>query len=177
MFQKLSNALLTLYNFKSFNTSTIRAVKKLVKKKNKSYCLPVLLPMPSNTYLHWFYSISFFFLFNWDSLHARLNSHCKAWIYKKKKHKKIRAHKKSVQIEPTVKRCLLILDLKPLRSQVKGKHFIGREFQSLAVQGKKLFDMDILVTSRNGDKKIMQSIRITSRPPSRKKKKNQFSQL
>ena len=28
--------------------------------------------------------------------------------------------------------------LKPFRSQVNQKHFIGREFQSLAVQGKKL---------------------------------------
>ena len=26
--------------------------------------------------------------FNWDSLHARLNSHHEAWSYKKKKHKK-----------------------------------------------------------------------------------------
>ena len=34
--------------------------------------------------------------FNWDSLHARLNSHCKAWSYKKKKHKKITAYRKSV---------------------------------------------------------------------------------
>ena len=25
-----------------------------------------------------------FFFFNWDLLHARLNSHYKAWIYKKK---------------------------------------------------------------------------------------------
>ena len=25
---------------------------------------------------------------NWDSLHSRLNSHYKAWSYKKKKHKK-----------------------------------------------------------------------------------------
>ena len=46
-------------------------------------------------------------------------------------------YRKSVQKEHTVKRCLIILDLKPLRSQVKGKHFIGREFQSLVVQGKK----------------------------------------
>ena len=37
-----------------------------------------------------------------------------------------------------VKRCLLILELKPLRSQVKGKHSVGREFQSLVVQRKKL---------------------------------------
>ena len=53
---------------------------------------------------------------NWDSLHARLNSHYKAENFKKKKHKKITAYRKSVQTEPTVKRCLLILDLKPLRS-------------------------------------------------------------
>ena len=31
-----------------------------------------------------------------DSLHARLNSHYKAWNYKKKKHKKIQAYRKSV---------------------------------------------------------------------------------
>ena len=27
--------------------------------------------------------------FNWDSLHAKLNSHYEAWSYKKKKHKKV----------------------------------------------------------------------------------------
>ena len=42
---------------------------------------------------------------------------------------------------------------------------------------KETVDIDILVTSRNGDRKIMQSIRITSRPPSRKKKWNQLSQF
>ena len=31
---------------------------------------------------------------------------------------------------------------------------------------KETVDIDILVTSRNGDREIMQSIRITSRPPS-----------
>ena len=60
------------------------------------------------------------------------------WSYKKKKHKKITAYRKSVYKEPTVKRCLLILDSKPLRSKVKRKHSIGREFQDLAVRGKKL---------------------------------------
>ena len=75
----------------------------------------------------------------------------------------IAASRKSVQKESTVKRCLLIVDLKPLRSQVKGKHSVGREFQSVAVQGKKL-DIDILLKSRNGKRKIMQSIRRTSRP-------------
>ena len=44
---------------------------------------------------------SFFsFLFNWDSLHTRLNSHYKAWSYKKKKHKKTKAYRKSLQKEP-----------------------------------------------------------------------------
>ena len=45
---------------------------------------------------------------------------------------------KSVLKEAAVKRCLLILDLRPLRLYVKGKHSIGREFQSLDAQGKKL---------------------------------------
>ena len=42
---------------------------------------------------------------------------------------------------------------------------------------KETVDIDILVTSRNGDRKTMQSIRITSRPPMRKSKWNQFSQF
>ena len=42
---------------------------------------------------------------------------------------------------------------------------------------KETVDMDILVTSRNDDGKIMQPTRITSRPTSRIKKWNQFSQF
>ena len=56
--------------------------------------------------------------------------------------------------------CLLILVLKAFRSYEE-KNSIGREFQSLAVRGKKLLT-DIVVTSRNGDRKILQSIRIIS---------------
>ena len=41
---------------------------------------------------------------------------------------------KSLQTEPTVNNCLLILDLKPSRSYIKGKHSIGRE-TSLQYQG------------------------------------------
>ena len=41
---------------------------------------------------------------------------------------------------------------------------------------KETVDIDILVTPKNGDTKLMQSIAITSRPPSRKKKWNQLSQ-
>ena len=57
-----------------------------------------------------------------------------------KETQKITAYRKSVYEEHLVKRCLLILDLKPLRSYVKGKLSIsiGREFQGLAVPGKKL---------------------------------------
>ena len=34
------------------------------------------------------------FFLNWDSLHARLNSHLEAWRYKKKKRKKVKAYRK-----------------------------------------------------------------------------------
>ena len=55
------------------------------------------------------------FFFNWDSLHARLNCHYKAWSYQKEKHKKIKGNSKSLYKKPRVNRCLLILDLKPFR--------------------------------------------------------------
>ena len=57
----------------------------------------------------------------------------------KKRCKRIKACRKSLLKEPTVNGCLLILDLKPSRLYVKGKHLIGREFQSVAVWGKKLW--------------------------------------
>ena len=52
---------------------------------------------------------------NWNSRHARLSSHYKAWSYKEKKHKKMKAYRKSLEKEPTVNRCMLILDIKPFR--------------------------------------------------------------
>ena len=57
-----------------------------------------------------------FFVFNFDSLRAWLNSHYKEWSYKKKKHDEIKAYRIFLQKEPTISRCLLILDLKPFRS-------------------------------------------------------------
>ena len=87
------------------------------------------------------------------------------------KNKKNKAYRKSVQKNPTDRECLLILNFKPLRSYVKRKHSI-RQRILLTV------DIDILATSMNGNRKIMQSIRITSRPPSsRIRKWNQFSQF
>ena len=43
-----------------------------------------------------FINISMVFFFNWDSLHARLNSHYQAWSYKKGSTKKITRYRKSV---------------------------------------------------------------------------------
>ena len=86
--------------------------------------------------------------FNWDSLHAQLSSQYKAWSYKKKKHKKIKAYNKSLQKEPTVNRCLLILDLKPFRLQVKGK-FCWHRIPESSCARKETVDIEILVTCRN----------------------------
>ena len=38
----------------------------------------------------------FMYLFNKDSLHAKLSSHYETWSYKKKKHTKIKAYRKYV---------------------------------------------------------------------------------
>ena len=56
------------------------------------------------------------------------------------------------------------------------KAFYRQRIPEFSCARKETVDIDILVTSRNDDKKIMQSIRITSRP-SRKRKWNQFSQF
>ena len=72
----------------------------------------------------------------------------------------------------------------PINSRLKATKIIGQrkafyiqripEFSSAREE---TVDIDILVISRNGDRKIMQSIRIASRTPSRKRKWNQFSQF
>ena len=46
------------------------------------------------------------------------------------------------------------------------KSFYRQRIPEFSCARKETVDVDILVTSRNGDRKIMQSIRITSRPPS-----------
>ena len=55
----------------------------------------------------------------------------------KRRGERWKAFRKAAQKEPKFRR-LSTLDLKQLRSQVKGKHSPGREFQSLVVSGKKL---------------------------------------
>ena len=36
------------------------------------------------------------FFFSWYSTHARLSSHYEVWSYKKRKHKKVKAYRKSI---------------------------------------------------------------------------------
>ena len=57
------------------------------------------------------------------------------------------------------------------------KAFYRQRIPEFSCARKEIADIDILVTSKNGDRKIMHSIRITSRPPSRKRKWNQLSQF
>ena len=57
------------------------------------------------------------------------------------------------------------------------KAFYMQRIPEFSRARKKTVDIDILVTARNSDRKIMQSIRITRGPPSRKRKWNQFSQF
>ena len=62
----------------------------------------------------------------------------------------------------------------------QGKSFYWQRIPESSCARKEIdiaVDKDILVTSRNGDRKIMQSIRITTRPPTRKRKWNQLSQF
>ena len=56
------------------------------------------------------------------------------------------------------------------------KAFYRQKIPESSWARKETVDIDILVTSRNGHRKIMQSFRITSRPDSRKRKWKQLSQ-
>ena len=57
------------------------------------------------------------------------------------------------------------------------KAFYRQIIPQFSCARKETVDIDILVTPRMGDLKIMQSIKIMSRPPSRKRKWNQLSQF
>ena len=57
------------------------------------------------------------------------------------------------------------------------KAFYWQRIPESSCARKQTVDRDILVTSRNGDRKTLQSIRITSRPILRKGKWNQLIQL
>ena len=57
------------------------------------------------------------------------------------------------------------------------KAFYRQRIPEFRCARKETVDIDTLVTSRNGDRKIMQSIKIKSRPPSRIRKWSQLSQF
>ena len=57
------------------------------------------------------------------------------------------------------------------------KAFYRQRIPESSYVRKETVNKDILVTSRKGDRKLMQSIRITSKPSSRKRKRNQLSQF
>ena len=94
------------------------------------------------------------FFLNWHSLRARLNSHYEAWSYKKKKTKRLKYTANLFRRNIAT----VILDLKPFRSQVKGKHSIRQGIPESICARKEIVNIDILVKSRNGGRKIMQSI-------------------
>ena len=57
------------------------------------------------------------------------------------------------------------------------KAFYRQKIPGSSCVREKTVDIDILVTLRNGDRKIMQSIKVTSRPLLRKRRWNQLSQF
>ena len=57
------------------------------------------------------------------------------------------------------------------------KAFCRQRIPESTCARKEIVDINILVANRNGDRKIMQSIRITRRPPPRIREWNQFSQF
>ena len=59
----------------------------------------------------------------------------------------------------------------------QSKAFYRERVPESSCAKKETVDIDILVACRNGDRKMMQSITITSKPPLRINKWNQFSQF
>ena len=64
-----------------------------------------------------------------------------------------------------------------IKGVFKRKAFNRKRIPKFISVRKETVDIDIIITSRNGDIKVMQSIRIMSRPPLRKIKWNQLSQF
>ena len=100
--------------------------------------------------------------FNWDSLHARLNSHYQGWSYKKKKYKKVKGYRKSPLKEHTLNRCLLTLRLKAIQIIGQIKAFYRQKIPGSSCTRKETIDINVHVTSRNGDRKISQNNEQTS---------------
>ena len=127
-------------------------------------------------FLIWTYFLTqgngfFFFFFNWDSLHARLNS-LQEKEAKKRLHHTGNLFRKNLQLKMSVNS-----RLKATKIIAQRRVFYRQRIPESSCARKETIDIDILVTSKNGDRNIMQCIRITSQPPSRKRKWNQLSQF
>ena len=74
----------------SWKVSSLAPVFKNFGERStvKYYCPVSLLSLVTKVFEELVNNrIVYHLFFNWDSLHGRLNSHYKAWSYKKKKHK------------------------------------------------------------------------------------------
>ena len=67
--------------------------------------------------------------------------------------------------------------LKATKMTGQRKAFYRQRIPEPSCAKKEIVDIVIIVTSRNADRKILQSIRITSRPTSRKRNWNQLGQF
>ena len=67
--------------------------------------------------------------------------------------------------------------LKAIKIIAQRKAFYWQGIPESSCGKKETIGIDILVTSRNGDRNIMQTIRISSRPPSKISKWNKLSQF
>ena len=67
--------------------------------------------------------------------------------------------------------------LKATKITGQRKAFYRQRIPEPSCAKKEIVDIVILVTSRNADRKILQSIRITSRPTTRKRNWNQLGQF
>ena len=108
---------------------------------------------------------------------CKIESYYKAQSYKKKKHKKIKGYRKFVWKEPTVKSFLLTVTLNVIYIIGQRKAFYRQRIAESSRVRKETVELDILVTSKNGDRKIIQSMKIMSRAPSIIRKWNQMSQF
>ena len=114
--------------------------------------------------------------FNWVSHHARLNIHHEAWCYKKRK-KKMKIVEESCLERTQGKNVSVNSSLKAIRIRGQWKAFCRQRIPGPRRTSKEIVDIDILITSRNGDRKIMQPIRIPNGPAMRRRKCNQFVQF
>ena len=64
-----------------------------------------------------------------------------------------------------------------IHSHYKAWSYKKKKHKKITAYRTETVEIDILVVSRNGDRKIRESIRIMSRPNSQKRKWNQLSQF